>query len=125
MLLFADSMKMKLFGSVFLAGCLSLGARTWTSADGGMALEGNFKSFDAESNQVVLEVEGNEVKFELTKLSAEDQSFVKKKAAGEQEAGISELLAKSTLYQMQDGELKKVTVGEKPKYYLLYFSASW
>ena len=109
---------------MFLAGSLSLGAKTWTSADGKMVLEGELKSFDAESNQVTLEVEGNEVEFELDKLSSDDQVFVKKSAAGEEE-GISEMLAKSTLYQMKDGELKKISFEAKPKYFLLYFSASW
>ena len=118
-------MKFKILVCMLLAGSLSLGAKTWTSADGKMVLEGELKSFDAESNQVTLEVEGNEVKFELGKLSSDDQTFVKKNASGEEEVGISEMLAKSTLYQMKDGELKKVDFEAKPKYFLLYFSASW
>ena len=119
------SMKLKLIGAFLIGGCLSLSARTWTSADGKMAVEGDFKSFDSDANKVTLEVEGNEVVFDLAKLSAGDQTFVKTKAKGGGEVAIADMLAKTPLYQLEGGEMKKVSFEAKPKYFLVYYSASW
>lgn len=116
-------MKLKMGLALLMSGVLSLSARTWTSVDGSKELEGELKSFDAESGKVTIQVDGAEVVFDLDKLSEEDQMFLKKDAEGE--LNITELLGKATLHQVIDGKMKEVSFEAEPEYYLLYFSASW
>lgn len=114
-------MKFRFVAALLLSGSLLASARTWTSADGEMELEGDFKSFNDEASEVTILVEGEEIKFDLGKLSDEDQAFVKSQG----EVNITTLLQKATLHQVVDGEVKEVKFEADPKYYLLYFSASW
>lgn len=98
-------------------------ARTWISPNGETELEGDFKSFDKNTNQVTIVVDREVVKFDLSKLSEKDQAFVKRQ--GEKELNVRELLQKATLHQVVDGEMKEVKFEAEPEYYLFYFTASW
>ncbi len=97
----------------------SLLARTWTSSDGSKEIEGDFKSFDAETNQVTIVVEDQEVEFNLEKLSEDDRSFVQKHTHAD-EVSITQLLSQATIHQIVGDELKEVSLDIQPDYFLLY-----
>lgn len=118
-------MKKTLIVSVFFAGMMSLAGRTWTSADGAKELEGAFKSFDVAKGVVVIEVEGQEVKFDLGKLSQADQDYVKKQGTAAKEVEIAALLKGAKIHRLQEGKFKESKFEGDPDYYLFYFSASW
>lgn len=111
-------------------------ARTWTSADGKNTFEGDFVS--ATDTEVVVKRSGRNIKFAISKLSADDQQFVKDSVAVA--AAEAKALAESAKYkagavpkgissklQKLDGKsFKKAPLGEVvPKYYFLAYSASW
>ncbi|MDQ8188658.1 hypothetical protein [Roseibacillus persicicus] len=110
---------------LMLAGAVSLSARTWTSADDSKQLEGEFQSFDAEKDEVAIEVDGKTVTFALDKLSKADQEFVKKQGEDSKEVDVAELFAKAKTHHLVDGKFEEMQFEGKPDYYLIYFSASW
>lgn len=110
---------------ILMAGVLSLSARTWTSADDSKQLEGEFKYFDTEKGEVAIEVKGELVKFDLDKLSQDDQDFVKAQGEEARTIDVAGLLSKAKVHQLGDGKFKEVPFEAKPDYYLVYFSASW
>lgn len=118
-------MKKTLIVAAFFAGVLSLAGRTWTSSDGAKELEGEFKSFDAEKGKVAIEVAGQEVKFDLGKLSQADQDFVKKQGAAAKEVDIAALLKGAKIHRLQEGKFSESKFEAEPDSYLFYFSASW
>ena len=57
--------------------------RTWTSADGSKSFEAKFKSYDAETGEVVVTLRNGRVrKFNQSFLSADDISFLKSQGGG-------------------------------------------
>lgn len=133
-------LKMKL---TFCAAALALAgvchARTWTSADGQKTFEGDYVS--ATDTMVTIKRDGKNISFDLSKLSAEDQTFIKEeteKAAADAKANDeSEKLKEAAIPKALSGNLVKLdSEGKKyekfdladgviPKYYIIYFSASW
>lgn len=124
-----------------MATCLmvSLGfaeVRTWTSAtDASKTFEAEFKSSDGKTVTVLRNRRTQ--KFKLSLLSKEDQEWVKAEMAkGDEVVGTSGL-SPSEFAQTDFGKaLKKIKKidGKKyakapleviPKYFILYFSASW
>lgn len=118
-------MKKTLYLGLFLVGTLSLLGRTWTSSDGAKELEGEFKSYDSEKEEVTIEVAGEEVQFDLNKLSQGDQDFVKAKGSSPKEVDIAALLTKATMHRLAEGKFQEMKFEAEPDYYLFYFSASW
>lgn len=110
---------------LMLAGAVSLSARTWTSADDSRQLEGEFQSFDAEKNEVVIGVEGQTVTFALDKLSKADQEFVKKQGEESEEVDVAAIFSNAKMHHLVDGKYEEMKFEGKPDYYLIYFSASW
>lgn len=109
-------------------------ARTWTSADGNKVFEADFISSDDTS--VTVKRRDKQMTFKLTLLSEADQNWINKK---ESTTVIAEKNEKSAAGFLESDfgraftKLKKFD-GEKfdahniqavPKYFLLYFSASW
>ncbi|MEN8773042.1 MAG: hypothetical protein ABF379_01125 [Akkermansiaceae bacterium] len=109
-------------------------ARTWTSADGSKTFEGDFVSCDDTSVTVKRGIK--EMTFKLDLLSEKDQKWAKGEAA---KIAVAEENKKEAA-EFMDGDfgkaLKKLQKldGEDfvdhdleaaPKYFLLYFSASW
>lgn len=109
-------------------------ARTWTSADGSKTFEGDLVSCDDNSMTVRRGIK--QMTFKLALLSEKDQKWAKEEGAKIAAAEES----KEKAAQFMDGDfgkaLKKLQKldGEAfvdygleatPKYFLLYFSASW
>lgn len=115
------------------------GARTWTSADGKNTFEGEFVS--ATETRVTVDRKNGKITFDISKLSEEDQAFVKEevakaaataKAKAESEklksAAIPKALSRKLVKLDEDGkryEKFELSDGIIPKYYLVYYSASW
>lgn len=118
--------------SLMLAG---LGhARIWTSADGSKTFEGDFVSCDDTSVTVKRGIK--EMTFKLTLLSEKDQTWAKeegakvaaaeenKKAAAKfMEGDFGKALKKLKKFDGED--FADLELEAAPKYFLLYFSASW
>lgn len=109
-------------------------ARTWTSADGSKTFEGDFVSCDDASVTVKRGIK--QMTFKLALLSEKDQEWAKEEGA---KIAVAEE-NKEEAAQFMDGEfgkaLKKLqkldgegfvdhNLEAAPKYFLLYFSASW
>ena len=130
---------------IALAGTPAL-ARTWTSADGTKTFEGDFRSFDAASGKVSVNLpNGTTTVFTADKLSEADRQWLKDQpapsadaktgaasgaAAGGDVAGklaaqkIGSKLAK-TLVKLSGRSYKRYQLEKAPEYYIAYFSASW
>lgn len=130
-----------------MAGTPAL-ARTWTSADGTKTFEGEFRSFDAATGKVSVNLpNGTTTVFTADKLSAADQQWLKEQPApsaaigsgpatggGAAAAGdvagqlaaqkIGSKLAK-TLVKLSGRSYKRYQLEKAPEYYIAYFSASW
>jgi len=135
-------MKLK---SIFVSCSLALAiagachARTWTSADGKSTFEGDFVS--ATDTKVTVKRSNKDMTFDISRLSTEDQSFIKEEVekadAAAKAKEESEKLKESKIPKALAGKLVKLdSSGKKyekfeladgivPKYYLVYFSASW
>lgn len=110
--------------------------RTWTSAsDASKTFEAEFKSSDGKTVTVLRNRRTQKFKLEL--LSKEDQEWIKAEVAkGEETVGTSGL-SPSEFAETDFGKaLKKVKkidgkkyakagLEEVPKFFILYFSASW
>jgi len=66
---------------VFTAGFVSLSARTWTRASDGAKIEGAFVRMKDAGTIYVARTGGATIELSLESLSAEDQNFIKEKAA--------------------------------------------
>lgn len=122
-----------------LTGCLlaSLAwapARTWTSSDGEKNFEGDLKQFDDTTGKVTVLVDGRNLVFDQSKLSEEDRTFLTewKAEANKPDATkmlegqkVGKELTSKVLSRLDGGKFKKAELEKAPKYYLLYFSASW
>jgi len=109
-------------------------ARVWTSADGSKTFEGDFISCDGETVTVKRGI--REMTFKIELLSEEDQKWAKEevtrleaakadqKAAAEfAESDFGKSLKK--LSKLEGGKFVDHEITEPPKFFLLYFSASW
>ena len=118
-----------------IALCLPLGARTWTSSDGGKTFEGELRSYDSGTGKVtVLLTNGKALTFDQTKLSEEDITFLKEHEAEANKPDATEQLEaqvigakllKTKLQLLADKKFKEAELEHAPEYYLLYFSGSW
>ena len=109
-------------------------ARTWTSADGSKTFEGDLVSCDDTS--VTVKRGFKEMTFKLELISEEDRTWakaeaVKLAAAAENKAAAADFAESDfgkALKKLQKFDEKKFVKHEleaAPKYFLLYFSASW
>ncbi len=120
-----------------LAG--SAQARTWTSADGKSTFEGELVS--STGSEVTVMRSNKNLTFTLDKLSEEDQAYVREEA----EKAAASAAAKAEADKLKEAKIPKAlsrklvkldAEGKKyadfnledgiiPKYYIVYFSASW
>ncbi len=116
-------------------------ARTWTSADGLKTFEGEYKSFNQETNEVTVIRKYKKLKFSMDVLSQADHDWVNVKveeisaevAAANTPTVEEQLLAQAvgaklnekTLVRLDGKRFKKAQIEKVPEYYLLYFTASW
>jgi hypothetical protein len=121
--------------TALLALCLPLGARTWTSADGGRTFEGDLRTYDSATGKVtVILRNGRTLTFDQDKLSEDDIAFLKEQEAAANMPDPAEALeqqvvgakvAKAKLQRLEGKRFKKAELTKAPEYYILYFSASW
>ncbi|MDF2377749.1 MAG: hypothetical protein P1U81_16045 [Verrucomicrobiales bacterium] len=107
-------------------------ARTWTSSDGAKTFEGTLRSYNAETGQVTVVVNGRPLSFEKDKLSADDIKFLEEEAATPvdlaEEASktvVGAQMVKAKLNRLDGERYKKAELAKAPEYYILYYSASW
>lgn len=120
-----------------LAG--SAQARTWTSADGKSTFEGELVS--STGSEVTVMRSNKNLTFTLDKLSEADQAYVREEA----EKAAASAAAKAEADKLKEAKIPKAlsrklvkldAEGKKyadfnledgiiPKYYIVYFSASW
>lgn len=121
------------------ATILTVSARTWTSSDGERTFEGELQNFDKATGNVTVDVNGRAIAFTVDKLSEADAKFLAeweppvveevmdsdsiKEALEGQKVGKS--LTGSTVSKLDGKRFKRASLEKVPKYYLLYFSASW
>lgn len=109
-------------------------ARTWTSADGSKTFEGDFVSCDDTSVTVKRGIK--EMTFKLDLLSEKDQKWAKEEgakiaAAEENKKEAAEFMngdfgkALKKLQKLDGEDFVNHDLEAAPKYFLLYFSASW
>lgn len=133
-------MRMKyLYTGLLLASVLAVSARTWTSSDGERTFEGELQEFDKSSGKVTVEVSGRTIAFQVDKLSEADAAYLaeweppvvetKADASSIEETlegqKVGKVLTKRVLSKLDGEKFKSATLEKAPKYYLLYFSASW
>jgi hypothetical protein len=109
-------------------------ARTWSNADGSKTFEGEFVLCDGTSVTVKRGIK--EMTFKLTLLSEDDQKWAKaegeKVATSVENKKTTEDFSKSKfgkafkrLQKFEDTKFVSHELEEAPKFFLLYFSASW
>ena len=113
--------------------CVGLGSgllsgRTWTSADGGKTFEGEFQSFDADTNKVTVTKNGRPMTFSIDIISENDQAWVKQQPSKQEiadfeESELGKSLTKAKI--MEDNQYVDFSYEKPPKYFLLYYTASW
>ena len=114
--------------AVMLLGLGSASARTWTSADGSRRFEGELRSYNAEKGLVTVVLgNGQELRFTLDKLSAADRDFLARRTPGNStaEGFTASLEREGVLRILKDDKFVAHKLDPRPRYYLLYFSASW
>lgn len=128
-------MKKMILSALFPALLAGSGqARIWTSADGSKTFEGDFISCDGKTVTVKRGI--REMTFKIELLSEEDQKWAKEEVtrleAAEANKEIAAEFAESDfgkslrkLSKLEDGKFVDHEVTEPPKFFLLYFSASW
>lgn len=131
---------MKIFSSLIFASLVCLGfaeSRTWTSAtDSSKTFEAEFKSSDGKS-VTVLRSNRRTQTFKLNVLSEADQEWVKAEVAKSKEpVGTSGMTAEEfaetdfgkafkKVQKLSGKKFKKQSIETVPKYFILYYSASW
>ena len=134
-------MKMSIWAAAICVAIVgTLEARTWKSADGSKTFEGELRSFDKNTGEVSVVMNGRLIKFNQSVLSAEDQEFLKTAtpgSSGGSEGNAAEIaeklsatkvgaqVAKAKLERLDGKRFKKAEMEKAPEYYILYFSASW
>jgi len=120
---------------ILIALCLPLGARTWTSSDGGKTFDGEIRSYDSATGKVtVLLTNGKSLTFDQAKLSDDDIAFLKEYDAEANKPDPKEALeaqvlgakiSKAKLHKLVGKKFAKAEMEFAPEYYILYFSGSW
>ncbi|MEM1440920.1 MAG: hypothetical protein AAGF67_01170 [Verrucomicrobiota bacterium] len=109
-------------------------ARTWTSADGSRTFEGTLRSYDQDTGEVTVIVNGRPMTFTKDKLSADDVAFLEAETEKMNEVDPEEALAsspvgskvaKAKLHRLDGKRYSKAELEVVPEYYFLYYSASW
>ncbi len=114
-------------------------SRTWTSADGEKTFEGKFRSYEKETGNVKVIKGMKQFSFHVDILSdadrawLESQSSEEKKENADDQAEVKEVgsqvigskLKEGVLVKLESGKFVEYTMSFAPKYYLVYFSASW
>lgn len=113
----------------------SAGARTWTSADGSRTFEGELRSYIPATGMVTVLVNGRALEFHRDKLSAEDLAFLKESgsaptgkemaASPDTDTELGAKVAKAKLQKLDGERYRRAELEKAPKYYILYYSASW
>ncbi|MDP0489714.1 MAG: hypothetical protein Q7Q71_01535 [Verrucomicrobiota bacterium JB023] len=116
----------KLIPTLLLGSLLGLSARTWTSADGSKTFDAELVGYDDEKKTMTLLIEGEERTFELSNFSKADRLWAKKNSAKkEEDITLPGILTEDVLTKLEDGKFVPAKIEGEPKYYLVYFSASW
>ncbi len=110
-----------------------LNARSWTSSDGSRTFEGTLRSYNSDTGEVTVLMEGRPVIFPESKLSAEDIAFIKEeeqkkidtKASKPDESSIGAAVLKAKLHRLDGKRFRRAELEKAPEYYIFYFSASW
>lgn len=128
-------MKTSILAAGFLAVAVSAAhARTWTSVDGSKTFEGDLRSYDSSTGQVTVLVNGRALEFSQDKLSEEDRTFLSEWEQSQAEAEaprvdaeseIGSKVSKAKLHRLDGERFRRADWEESPKYYILYYSASW
>lgn len=112
-----------------------LSGRTWTSTDGSKTFEGEFQSWDEDTSKVTVTKNGRPMTFSIDIISEDDQAWVKQQpsqqdleaqaeaAAEFGESDLGKSLAKAKI--MEENKFVDFTFEDPPKYFLLYYTASW
>lgn len=121
-----------LLGALVLAGPCP--GRTWTSANGDKQFTADFVSSEAETITVLRN--GKKVTFKISLLSEDDQAWIESEAERAQQAEEAKKAAADFAESDFGKSFKKLQIlkGKRltrrkletaPKFFLLYFSASW
>lgn len=99
--------------------------RTWTSADGSKTFEGKVISYNDLAKTVTMDIDGVTVSFDEDKLSKEDLDYLSKWDSEKKTTSIQNLISKDKLSRFKETAFAQSDSKKTPKYYILYFSASW
>lgn len=114
-------------------------SRTWTSADGQQTFEGKLRSYNKATGNVKVIKGLKQFSFHVDILSEADRAWLESQADDVQEEGgadaevleelskqvIGAKLKEGVLSKLEGGKFVDYTMSFAPKYYLVYFSASW
>ena len=124
-------MKFKTLLTLGLCATMGVGLaaeRTWTSADGSQTFEGEFQSYDEDTKKVTVLKNGKAMTFGLSIISEDDQAWVKQQPSKQEiakfeESELGKSLAKAKI--MEENQYVDFAYETPPKYFLLYYTASW
>ncbi len=126
-----------LLGSIFT---LAKGhSRTWTSADGQQTFEGKLRSYNKATGNVKVIKGMKQFSFHVDILSEADRAWLETQVSDQEEKNdggakvleelgkqvIGAKLKEGVLSKLEGGKFVDYTMSFAPKYYLVYFSASW
>lgn len=126
-----------LLGSIFTSA--ESYSRTWTSADGQQTFEGKLRSYNKATGNVKVIKGFKQFSFHVDILCEADRTWLESQAEDVQEEGgndagvleelgrqvIGAKLKEGVLSKLEEGKFVDYTMSFAPKYYLVYFSASW
>lgn len=132
----------KVFILILLSSIFTLAevySRTWTSADGQQTFEGKLRSYNKATGNVKVIKGMKQFSFHVDILSEADRAWLETQVSDREEkndggAKVLEELGKQVIgAKLKEGVLSKLegskfvdyTMSFAPKYYLVYFSASW
>lgn len=129
-------MHLLIFPIFLLCASLALGSspRQWTSADGLKHFSGTYLS-RTQTHLTIRKTDGRRVTFSPNLLSQKDKEWVLSQPVGlaitdivEESATSLNAIAKklaSKTWRLVGKRMKREASTKNPKYYLVYFSASW
>ena len=137
--------RISLLSFLTLSG-LSAEVRDWVYTDGdrSVTFSGEVVSYDEATNTVTINDDGTEASFTADKLSEKGREYLstwnpKSDTAANSEtepmaepatepaatSAVAQLLAVDKLQRLSGEKFVETTLAKKPKYFLLYYSASW